>query len=203
MLERHGLAGGATHVAAGMLAPISEARVGERGLLALSRASLARYPAFVEELADASGRDPGFTACGTLAVARDRDEAEALERELAEREALGLPVERLLASEARRREPALAPTLRLALDVPDDHAIDPRALVRRCEDAFMLAGGTMTLSAKGARVVLSRDGDRVEGVQCVGDQYDDRGIEGRDRRWRMGRIARRPARRTRAFRSAR
>ena len=80
VLERGALACGATHVAAGMLAPISEARVGERGLLALSRASLDRYPAFVRELVDASGRDPGFVACGTLAVARDRDEAEALER---------------------------------------------------------------------------------------------------------------------------
>ena len=53
VLERGALACGATHVAAGMLAPISEARVGERGLLALSRASLDRYPAFVRELVDA------------------------------------------------------------------------------------------------------------------------------------------------------
>lgn len=167
VLERDRLAGAATHVAAGMLAPISEARVGERGLLALSRASLDRYPAFVEELADASGRDPGFTACGTLAVARDRDEAEALERELAEREALGLPVERLLASEARRREPALAPTLRLALDVPDDHAIDPRALSAALAVAVERAGGVLRERAEVARVTISDDstGERVTGVE--------------------------------------
>lgn len=170
VLERDRLAGGATHVAAGMLAPISEARSGERELLALNRASLARYPAFVEQLREASGRDPGFRRCGTLAVARDRDEAEALERELAEREALGLPVERLLASEARRREPALAPTLRLALDVPDDHAIDPRALAAALAAAVERAGGTLREGADVARIALADDGSRVAGVELEGGE---------------------------------
>ena len=73
--------------------------------------------------------DPGYRAVGTLVVARDRDEAEALDRLAAFRRSLGLPVERLLPSEARRREPALAPTVRLALDVETDHSIDPRKLV--------------------------------------------------------------------------
>jgi len=170
VLERDRLAHGATRVAAGMLAPISEARVGERGLLALSRASLDRYPAFVEELAAASRRDPGYSACGTLLVARDRDEAEALERELAEREAMGLPVERLLPSEARRREPALAPTLRLALDVPGDHAIDPRALSAALVVAVERAGGALREGAGVARVTAVDDGTgepRATGVELA------------------------------------
>ena len=170
VLERGALAHGATRVAAGMLAPISEARVGERGLLALSRASLDRYPAFVAELADASGRDPGYRACGTLLVARDRDEAEALERELAERAAMGLPVERLLPSEARRREPALAPTLRLALDIPGDHAIDPRALSAALAVAIERAGGELREHAEVARIAVSDDGERVAGVELLDGQ---------------------------------
>jgi len=165
VLERDQLAHGATRVAAGMLAPISEARVGERGLLALSRISLDRYPAFVAELAEASGRDPGYSACGTLLVARDRDEAEALERELAEREAMGLPVERLLPSEARRREPGLAPTLRLALDVPTDHAVDPRALSEALAVAIERAGGELREDAHVERIAVSDDGERVVGVE--------------------------------------
>jgi glycine oxidase len=168
VLERGALGGGASHVAAGMLAPVSEARLAERELLALGRASADRYPAFVEELADASGLDPGYLRCGTLAVARDRDEAEALERELAEREALGLPVERLLASEARRREPALAPALRLALAIPDDHAIDPRRLCAALAAAFERAGGTLREHAPAERIALSADGERVEGVALAG-----------------------------------
>jgi glycine oxidase len=171
VLERDALAGGATHVAAGMLAPISEARTAERPLLELSRASAARYPAFVEELAAVSGVDPGYRTDGTLAVARDRDEAEALERELAEREALALPVERLLASEARRREPALAPTLRLALAIPDDHAIDPRALATALARAFERAGGVVREHATVARVLVAADGERVAGVElAAGEQ---------------------------------
>jgi glycine oxidase len=167
VLERETLAGGASHVAAGMLAPVSEARLAERELLALGRASAERYPAFAEELAEASGRDPGYLRCGTLAVARDRDEAEALERELAEREALGLPVERLLASEARRREPALAPTLRLALAIPDDHAIDPRRLCAALAAAFERAGGVVREQAPVARIAVSAD---VEGIEIDGGE---------------------------------
>ncbi|HEV2812091.1 MAG TPA: FAD-dependent oxidoreductase, partial [Solirubrobacteraceae bacterium] len=60
---------------------------------------------------------------------RDRDEAEALDRERAFREHLGLRVERLLPSAARRLEPALAARIRLALHVPDDLAVDPRDVV--------------------------------------------------------------------------
>ena len=72
-------------------------------------------------------------------LARDRDEAEALERERDLRERFGLKVEALLPSAARRLEPALAPTMRSALHLPDDHSADPRlvcaALARAAERA--------------------------------------------------------------------
>ncbi len=168
VLERDAIACGATHAAAGMLAPVSEARLAERELLELGRASAASYPDFVAELRDASDQDPGYLACGTLAVARDRDEAEALSRELDERMSLGLPVERLRASEARRREPALAPTLRLALAVPDDHAVDPRALASALAVAFERAGGVLRTGAGVERIEL--DGERVSGVALAGGE---------------------------------
>src|SRR6185295_10165094 len=92
---------------------------------------------------------PGFCAelgvelslHGTLVVARDRDEAEELEQLLEYRRKLGLAVERLRPSQARRAEPALAPTVRLALDVPGDGAVDPRKLVAALSDAVEEAGG--------------------------------------------------------------
>jgi glycine oxidase len=139
VLERGALGGATSRVAAGMLAPVTEADAGERELLALGLRSARSWPAFAAELEDASGMTVGYRECGTLVVARDRDEAEALERERELRERLGLRVERLLPSAARRLEPALAPTLRAALDVPDDHAVDPRlvceALARAAERA--------------------------------------------------------------------
>jgi len=122
-----------------MLAPVAETDAGERALLELGLRSARRWPSFAEELAAASDLDVGYRATGTLMLARDRDEAEALERERDLRERFGLKVQALLPSAARRLEPALAPTMRSALHLPDDHSADPRlvcaALARAAERA--------------------------------------------------------------------
>jgi glycine oxidase len=140
VLDRGELGGGASRAAAGMLAPVAEADPQERELLATNLESARRWPAFAQELADVTGVDVGYRACGTLLLARDRDEAEHVERERALRERLGLRVERLLGSEARRREGALAPTLRLALSLPDDHAVEPVRVVAALIEACSRAG---------------------------------------------------------------
>jgi glycine oxidase len=134
---------GAWQVAAGMLAPVAEAQVGDAAAVELGLRAARGFAGFAAELADASGEDPGYRPTGTLLVARDRDEAEALERELSFRRELGLEVERLRPSQARRAEPALAPTVRLALDVPGDHSVDPRRMVAALQAAFAHAGGTI------------------------------------------------------------
>ncbi len=150
---------GAWNVAAGMLAPVSEAEFGEGELLQLGRESFSRYPAFCAEL-----DDPGYREVGTLVVARDRDEAEALDRLAAFRTRLGLPVERLRPTQARALEPALAPTVRLALDIPTDHSIDPRKLVAALRRVF---GGEL----RRARVQgLAVSGERVTGVIADGEE---------------------------------
>jgi glycine oxidase len=166
VLERDEPGAGTSRVAAGMIAPIAEAYIGEQGLLALGMRSAAAYPAFVSELADASGCDPGYVRSGALLLARDRDEAEALERELAMRVSMGLRVERLLPGQARALEPALAPALRLALDVPDDHAIDPRRLTAALAVALVRAGGELRAHTEVASLVVE-DG-AVRGV-ALGD----------------------------------
>ena len=154
---------GAWHVAAGMLAPVAEASFGEDALLDMSLRAAAGFPAFCAELADASGVDPGLRRSGTLVVARDRDEAEELDRLLAFRRRLGLGVERLLPTAARRAEPALAPTVRLALDIAGDHSVDPRRLVAALAGAVRRAGGTVRTGARVA--ALAVDGGRVTGVR--------------------------------------
>jgi glycine oxidase len=126
---------GAWRYAAGMLAPVTEAEFGEDALLGLGLRALDGFPAFCAELGVELRRE------GTLVVARDRDEAEELERLFEHRRALGLEVERLRPSQARRAEPALAPTVRLALDVPGDAAVDPRRLVAALGEAVERAGG--------------------------------------------------------------
>ncbi|HWF24325.1 MAG TPA: glycine oxidase ThiO [Solirubrobacteraceae bacterium] len=168
VLERGQPGAETSHVAAGMLAPISEATPTERAVLELGLRAAATYERFAAELADASGLDPGYLACGTLAVARDADEAEALERELEMRRGLDLEVARLRPSAARAIEPALAPTLRLALEVPTDNAVDPRRLTAALVRAVKRAGGMVRTGADVAEVVLA--GARVAGVALAGGE---------------------------------
>ncbi|MGI8573390.1 MAG: glycine oxidase ThiO [Solirubrobacteraceae bacterium] len=167
VIERGKSGGETSWVAAGMLAPISEAVLSERAMLVLGLASARHYPAFVEELESAAGRPCGYLRCGTLLGARDADEADALERELALRTKLGLAARRLRASEARALEPALAPTFRLALEIPDDHAIDPRSLTGALGRAVENAGGELRERTSVTEVSIS-DG-RVLGVIADGE----------------------------------
>jgi glycine oxidase len=169
VLERGEPGAGTSWVAAGMLAPVTEASLVEQALLALGLASASAYPEFVHELRDVCGVDPGYLRCGTLVVARDRDEAEALERELDLRRRLGLAVERLRPSEARRLEPALAPALRLALDVPDDHAIDPRRLTAALAEAVLRSGGELRTGVTVEALDVSSSG-RLDGVRLAGGE---------------------------------
>jgi glycine oxidase len=161
---------GAWNVAAGMLAPVAEAEFGERALLELGLRSARAFEAFCAELAEATGRDPGLRRDGTLVVARDADEAEALDRLIAFRESLGLDVTRLRPSQARRAEPALAPTVRLALDVAGDHSIDPRRLVAALREAVELRRGRVErLRVEHGRVsgAVLADGSLVEAGAVV------------------------------------
>src|SRR3981081_799805 len=119
-----------------MLAPVAEVEFGEAGrrVLELGLRSAKLWPSFAEELPSAAGTEVRLQEGGTPLLARDDDEAREAERKLAFRESLGLRVQRLLGSEARELEPALAPAVRLALSVPDDHAVDPRVVLEalRC-----------------------------------------------------------------------
>lgn len=172
VLERVEPGGGTSNVAAGMVAPIAEADPAERPLLELGIASARAYPEFVSELERVTGADAGYLRCGTLMVARDRDEAEALQHELTVRQRFGLGVERLRPSQARDLEPALAPTLRAALQFADDHAIDPRPLCAALAEAVRHAGGELRTHTEVAAVeledgVVLNDGERLRAPRVV------------------------------------
>ena len=168
VVERDTPGGASSWVAAGMLAPITEASPAERPLLQLGLASAGAYPSFVDELRRVSGIDPGYSRCGTLVVARDGDEAEALDRELQLRRALGLPVVRLRASQARRLEPALAPSIRLALEIEDDRAIDPRQLTVALVEALRREGGELRAGAEVSELSVSEG--QARGVLLPGGE---------------------------------
>jgi glycine oxidase len=178
LLERDTIGGGASRVAAGMLAPVAEAEFGDAGrrLLELGLRSADMWPAFAQELQAASAQKVGLLRTGTLLLARDADEARELERQIAFRDSLGLATNRLRASQAREREPALAPTVRLALEAPDDHSVDPRLVLGALRAACQSAGVRLREHAPVARIESDAAGERVAGV-TLGDA---RGREGRE-----------------------
>ena len=59
----------ASSVAAGMLAPVSEALFGEGALLAINLLAVQRFPSFAAELEDVTGHEVGLRREGTLAIA--------------------------------------------------------------------------------------------------------------------------------------
>src|SRR3954447_7472929 len=62
-------ASGASWVAGGMLAPVTEAWPGEETLLELGLAAVAAWPSFADELGVAAGSSAGLRSEGTVVVA--------------------------------------------------------------------------------------------------------------------------------------
>lgn len=154
---------GASGVAAGMLAPISEARLGEDPLLRLNLASWSRWPAFAAELSAATGQAISYREDGTLMVAFDADDRAVLDDLASRHRAMGLEVEPLRGREARRLEPGLAPGVRSGLLAASERSVDPQATV----DALMAAAtgaGAVLVRAPAERVVTDPAGERVTGV---------------------------------------
>jgi glycine oxidase len=157
VLERDTVGHGTSRVAAGMLAPVAEVEFGASGgrLLDLGLRSASMWPAFAAELESLTGLPVGLLRTGTLLAARDEDDARELERQLEFRHSLGLAVRRLRPSQARELEPALAPTVRLALEVPDDHSVDPRLVLTALRQACESAGVRLREHTQVACVELS------------------------------------------------
>jgi glycine oxidase len=156
-------ASGASWVAGGMLAPVTEAWPGEEELLELGVESMHRWPSFAAELGAAAGVPAGLRAEGTVVAATgsgDRAELDALAAHLARWD---FRVERLSGRELRRLEPAIGPEVRGGLSVPDELAVDNRALLAALRAACDRAG--VEFVARRAEAVLD-DGTRVLGVRC-------------------------------------
>ncbi len=151
VLDAHEPAHGATGVAAGMLAPVTETDFGEEALTALNLAGAARWPRFADELACASGSSCGYRETGTLSVAVDRDEAEQLHRLHDHQRSLGLEARWLAPRECRRIEPGLAPGIAGGVLAAHDHQVAPRALVGALTRALGAAGGELRTGARVTR----------------------------------------------------
>lgn len=149
---------GASHVAAGMLAPVTEARIGEEELLDLGLASLARWSDFAAELEAAADRPVGLRTDGTLLVAYDGDDRAALADTVDRQRSLGLDVEDLSARDLRGLEPALAPAVRRGAWAAAERSVDPQAVVAALLVACRRAGVRL-VRRRVARLTTTSGGD--------------------------------------------
>ncbi len=133
----------ATRVAAGMLAPASEADDEPAAVVALGRDSLARYPAFVGAVERDSERSCGYRDDGTLWIAVNRDEDAELERLMRAQARHGLDVRKLDAAAVRDLEPHVTPRAVGGMLAPGDHSVDPRRLAEALALAVRRGGGTI------------------------------------------------------------
>lgn len=162
VLERGTIGGGASGAAAGMLAPLAEAKT-PGSFIELGRASLAAYPAFVEALRDETGLDPELIGPGMLRVATTDAEADTLCGAFEWQRAAGLPVEWLGAEAARTLEPALSPAVRAAVLSSGERHVEPRRLVRALALACARRGVCIRENTPVVGVTTTQR--RVSGVQ--------------------------------------
>ena len=165
VLERDEPGAGASSVAAGMLAPVTEADFGEEALLALNMESREMWPGFAAELEELTGLPTGYGDCGALVVAADRDDAAQLRRLHDLQHRLGLGSEWLAPRAARGLEPGLSPRIGGAILAPRDGQVDPGAVVGALAQALVNAGGELRGGAEVAS--LHTASGRVTGVRTA------------------------------------
>lgn len=157
----------ATYAAAGMLAPISEVQYGQDRLYPIMTASRAEYSEFLAELARAVDAPTGWRENGTILLAADRSDRDAVADLVGVQQAHGMEVEPMTSSVLRRREPALAPGVSKGWDVPSDHQVDPRlltgalaeALAAPLDPAAFPEAGPAARQLRETVVALERDDD--------------------------------------------
>ena len=152
-------AAGATHAAAGMIAPASELHYREEHLLQLTLDSASRYPEFLSSLAW-TGIDPGYRNTGTIVLAFDGADRRALADLQTVQAKHSLSVEQVTVREARRSEPMIGPAATAAFYAPEDHQVDPRKLAAALLAAVYERGEVIPARAVG----IERSGGRVTGV---------------------------------------
>ena len=153
---------GASWAAAGMLAAAVETEPGEEKLLALTLESQRLWPDFAVQLEAASGISIDYRDEGTLVVALTRDDAEQLRFTYEFQKSLGLDLDWLSGSEARRREPHLRSGIAGAVLSLQDHQVENRLLGRALVEAARRAGALLYEHCRVREVEIAHD--RAQGV---------------------------------------
>lgn len=151
----------ASWAGAGMLAPFSE-ELPDPAMLALCRASLERYPAFVDELRARTGLDAHLLRCGTLHLALDDAALGELRTQAGVYAANGGSVTLLGRAETLAREASVARSVAGSAFIANEAQIDNRRLGRALVAACVSLGVRFERSAT---IALETDARRVRGLR--------------------------------------
>lgn len=130
LLDRGEIGAGTSAAAAGMLAPLVEARLEEREIVEFGRESLRFWEDYAGRIEDESGISIDYRREGTLVVAVERDHIGMIRHLHDEQRELGLSAEHLSGYECRRLEPSLSPSVSEGFFSANDHQVDNRSLLR-------------------------------------------------------------------------
>jgi glycine oxidase len=161
----------ASWAGAGILSPAPESS-SMIPLVPLGKASLARYPEFVHLVEEASGRNTGYRAKGTLQAIFSAAAREELSTVIALHHGIGLKAEPLSAKDARALEPALSEELEAAVLRPEEASVDNRALTAAVLEAARRSGAEL-FAGNGAKGIW-RDAGRCVGLQLKTEKIESR-----------------------------
>ncbi len=161
---------GASWVAAGMLAPVTEVQFGESALTNLLLEAAGHWKAFAHDLERRADMSIGHNESGTLTLALDPSDKASLDDLLAYQHRLGCVAHVKTGSQCREMEPALSAMVRSGIEVPGDHQVDNRALLAALTRAaatvgVTLSAGTVTQIDAPGTVTLS-GGNRISS-DCI------------------------------------
>lgn len=159
----------ASWASAGMIAPQSEAEQ-DGPMFQLCQQSRDLYVDFVNKLKELTGLDPCLRTEGALEVVFDETGAQALESAHAWQFQAGLAIERLCGDDARKLEPALAPSVIAAHYFPREYQVDNRKLTEALIVAAHRRGVEIVSGAQVTEIVIEHG--RVRGVVVNGERHD-------------------------------
>jgi glycine oxidase len=155
----------ATPIAAGMLGPWSEAEEGDEEGLRLMLRALAAWPATAAALEREGGGDAGLRRTGALLVAARPEQGPVVRRRLEMLAAWGERFAWEGGGALRAREPGLGTAVSGGAALPDEHQVEPRALLQALRAACASAGvarepvgAAAVVGTRRARAVLGSDG---------------------------------------------
>lgn len=157
----------ASWAAAGMLSPAPDSPR-DLPLVPFARESLRRYPQFVEAIEEVSGKSAAYTREGALEIFFSANGERACEDRLRELRLLGIEAEAIAPNELRRLDGAISSSVRAALRLPEEGAVEPRVLMGALLASARNRGVELRAGCEASG--LLRDGERCAGVVAGGQK---------------------------------